>query len=48
MQNALKALNRASTELNAAEADKGGHRVKAMNLVNEAIAETQAGITAGM
>jgi hypothetical protein len=48
MQNALRALNRASTELNAAIPDKAGHRVKAINLVNDAIAETQAGIAAGM
>lgn len=44
MQNALTALERARTELQTANPDKGGHRVKALNLVNQAIEETQAGI----
>ena len=48
MQNALRALNRAKTKLTAALPDKAGHRVKAMGLVDQAIAETQAGIAAGM
>jgi len=48
MQAALRALRNASAELNAALPDKGGHRVKAIGLVNDAIAETEAGITAGM
>ncbi|HWA91938.1 MAG TPA: hypothetical protein VG889_18000 [Rhizomicrobium sp.] len=44
MQNAVDALQRARSELNAAKPDKGGHRVRAMNLVDQAIAETRAGI----
>jgi len=44
MQNAVTALTRARSELQAATADKGGHRAKAMNLVDQAIAETRAGI----
>jgi hypothetical protein len=48
MQAALRALRNANAELNAALPDKAGHRVKAINLVNDAIAETQAGIAAGM
>jgi hypothetical protein len=48
MQSALRALNKAKTELTAALPDKGGHRVKAMALVDQAVAETQAGIAAGM
>lgn len=34
----------ARDELNAAAADKGGHRERAISLVNDAIAEVQAGI----
>jgi len=48
MQAALRALRNADTELNAALPDKGGHRVNAINLVNQAISETEAGIAAGM
>jgi hypothetical protein len=33
--------------LQAAEANKGGHRVTAIRLINEAINEVQAGIAAG-
>jgi len=44
MEAALKALQTAKEELRAAEADKGGHRAKAIDLVEQAIAETQAGI----
>ena len=44
MKNALDALNMAQTELQKAEDNKGGHRVKALNLVNQARAEVQAGI----
>jgi hypothetical protein len=47
MQNALAALQTANAELQLAEADKGGHRVNAINLVNQAITEVQAGIAAG-
>ena len=44
MQAALTALNNARTALQAAEADKGGHRDNALDLVNKAIAQVQAGI----
>jgi hypothetical protein len=47
MQNALAALQNARAELQVAEANKGGHRVNAIRLVNEAISEVQAGIAAG-
>ena len=47
MQNALRALNNALAQLNLALADKAGHRVKAIDLVNAAIAQVQAGIAAG-
>jgi len=41
---ALSQLESAHKELAAATADKGGHRVKAMELTRAAIAETKAGI----
>jgi hypothetical protein len=44
MQKALKQLEAAKDALQAATADKGGHRAKAIDLVNAAIAETKAGI----
>ena len=47
MEAALSALQTAKSELQVAEHDKGGHRVKALALVNDAIAETQLGISAG-
>ncbi len=47
MTNALRALENARGELQVAERDKGGHRVNALRLINEAIAEVQAGIAAG-
>jgi hypothetical protein len=47
MQNALGALQNARSELQVAEHNKGGHRVNALKLVNEAIGEVQAGIAAG-
>jgi len=47
MYNALGALQNARSELQAAEANKGGHRVTAIRLINEAINEVQAGIAAG-
>jgi len=46
MHNALNALYSAKNQLNMAMSDKAGHRVKAINLVNQAISETQAGIAA--
>ncbi len=47
MKAALEALRSAKHHLDAAEADKAGHRKKAIEHVNEAITETEAGIAAG-
>jgi hypothetical protein len=47
MEAALHALENAREELKAAEADKAGHRVKAIELVESAIEQTRAGIAAG-
>jgi len=44
MQAALDQLQAARAELERAEADKGGHRVEAMRLVERAIDEVRAGI----
>ncbi|MCP9930306.1 hypothetical protein KBY82_05865 [Cyanobium sp. AMD-g] len=44
MQNALNALFSARSSLQMATPNKGGHRDRAINLVNQAIAEVQAGI----
>ena len=46
MVNALGALQTAKSELQAAQANKGGHRLKAIDLVNQAIGEVQAGMAA--
>jgi hypothetical protein len=47
MENALTDLKMARGELQAALHDKGGHRVNALNLTNQAIGEVEAGIAAG-
>jgi len=44
MQNALASLQRAANQLHDAAADKGGHREKAIELVNAAIAQVREGI----
>jgi hypothetical protein len=44
MAAALQHLSEAKQNLESASHDKGGHRAKALQLVNQAIAETQAGI----
>lgn len=44
MQAALRNLQRGRNRLNAAKANKGGHRKRAINLVNRAISEAQAGM----
>ena len=44
MQAALDHLKAAKAELELATADKGGHRVKALSLVNDAIAQVEKGI----
>lgn len=47
MQNALNALENAKDNLNRATSDKGGHRVKALDYVKDAIDEVKKGIEAG-
>ena len=47
MRAALEALRSAKKHLEEAEADKAGHRVKAIEHVDAAITETEAGIAAG-
>jgi hypothetical protein len=44
MQNALSALQEAREQLVAAAPDKGGHRVAAINLVDQAINQVQMGM----
>lgn len=46
MRAAIQHLKSAKESLQKASADKGGHRVKAIQLVNEAIAEVEKGIEA--
>ncbi len=45
MEAARADLQKAKSELNLATRDKGGHRAKAVNLVNQAISQVNAGIT---
>ena len=47
MQNALNSLISAQDSLNRASEDKGGHRVKALGYVSDAIDEVKKGIEAG-
>jgi hypothetical protein len=47
MESALSDLQNARDALMRAEHDKGGHRARALNLVNQAIGEVEAGIQAG-
>ena len=44
MEAARAELQKAKTELQAATPNKGGHRAKALNLINQAIAEVNRGI----
>lgn len=44
MQAALEHLRAAKVELDAAEADKGGHRAKALALTKDAIVQVERGI----
>ena len=44
MQNALAHLREARAELQKAERNKGGHRTRAIEIINKAIAEVEAGI----
>jgi hypothetical protein len=47
MQAALDFLRNAKSDLERATSDKGGHRVNAIKLVDQAIDETKKGIDAG-
>ena len=47
MFNARDDLNNALTELQQAEPDKGGHRVQAIDLINQAIGQVNLGIQVG-
>jgi hypothetical protein len=47
MRAALEHLRAARAALQRAEHNKGGHRGRAVEFVNRAIAETEAGIAAG-
>jgi hypothetical protein len=44
MERALSSLNEALSSLRESTANKGGHRARAMDLVRQAMDETQAGI----
>lgn len=44
MRNALTHLREARAELQKAEHNKGGHRARAIDIVNRAIAEVESGI----
>ena len=44
MQEAMQELRQAEDSLNRADTDKGGHRVRAIELVRQAEHEVQAGI----
>jgi hypothetical protein len=44
MEHALSSLQQAFDSLRESTANKGGHRARAMDLVRQAIDETQAGI----
>ena len=44
MQNALTSLQSAKNELLLADGAKGGHKVRAIKLIDQAITEVQAGI----
>jgi hypothetical protein len=44
MERALSQLHQALDSLQESTANKGGHRARAMNLVRQAIDETQAGV----
>lgn len=46
MENALTSLQTAQTELNAASADKGGHRNAALKDIQDAISQVKQGMEA--
>lgn len=45
MKEALESLARAKESLQQASHDKGGHRARAIQAINEAMAEVKAGMT---
>jgi len=45
MHSALEHLRAAKAELELADADKGGHRARAITLVNDAIGQVEKGIS---
>jgi hypothetical protein len=47
MQAAVTALEKAQAELTAATRDKGGHRARAIQLVQQALQEARMGMAAG-
>jgi len=47
MEAALRSLREARASLEKASADKAGHRVKAIDLVSQAIEQVRLGIEAG-
>ena len=47
MEAALASLQNARAELEVAKHDKGGHRVKAIELTNQAIEQVKKGIAVG-
>ncbi|HSI86719.1 MAG: hypothetical protein ACAI35_05435 [Candidatus Methylacidiphilales bacterium] len=47
MDAALDNLRAARKQLENAKADKGGHRARAISIIDQAIAEVKAGIVAG-
>jgi hypothetical protein len=46
MRMAIESLRAAKAHLKEASPDKGGHRLKAIDLVDQTISEVQAGINA--
>lgn len=44
MQNALHSLESAKSELVQASDNKGGHKIRAIDLINQAISEVNSGI----
>ena len=44
MHAAIKSLENAKKHLDAATSDKGGHRAKAMRLIDQAVAQVKQGI----
>lgn len=45
MENALSSLREARQQLEIAKEDKGGHRTRAIGIIDNAIAEVKAGIS---